>query len=160
MEENDAIEPQVDGQGQEPTNASAMTEPHGTDWKAEARKWEERAKANRNAATRLDEVERAANEAKAELERMKAEKERADLLAKVSKEKGVPAELLHGDTEEELTSCADALAAFVESRAPGYPADKGGSNPGGTKLTRGSIEAVADPLERVRLIAQNRELFD
>lgn len=43
-----------------------------TDWKAEARKWEERAKSNKDAATKLAEIE-AANQTEAEKEKARAD---------------------------------------------------------------------------------------
>lgn len=100
--------------------------PADTDWKAEARKWESRAKenlaaakANEDAAKRLAELEDAQKtEAQKAQERLKAAEERAAELelkanrAEVAAEKGIPAELLSGSTREELEASADALIAF------------------------------------------------
>ena len=79
MAEN--AEPQGAGDGQQ--------EPQGTDWKAEARKWEERAKANKAKADQWDaqeeanktEIQKAKEQAeklKAELDSIKAAKAKAD----------------------------------------------------------------------------------
>ena len=119
MAENEApqgaAEP-VEGEPQEP----------GTDWKAEARKWESRAKqnladakANEGAAQRLAEIEEAQKtEAQKAQERLEAAEKRAAELelraarAEVAATKGVPADLLSGSTQEELEASADALIAF------------------------------------------------
>lgn len=97
----------------EPTSTNAQ-EPHGTDWKAEARKWEERAKANKAKADQWDEFEeknktelQKANEQaekyKAELEAIKADQAHAAEVAKAAKESGVDESLLarmSGDVSE------------------------------------------------------------
>lgn len=73
--------------------------PDATDWKAEARKWERRSKEN-------------AEKAKAELDALKAEKARANLVAKVAKETGVPASLITGDDEDSMREYAKRLAEW------------------------------------------------
>ena len=90
-----------------------------TDWKAEARKWEARAKENAPAAKRLAEIEEAnKTEAERVAERIAAAEARAAelevkaLRAEVANAKGVPAHLLAGSTQEELEAAADALIAF------------------------------------------------
>ncbi len=156
-------EPQPEPQGQQ-------TEPHGTDWKAEARKWEERAKANKAKADKWDEQEEAnkseldkareaAQAAQAELDALKKAKAHSDLVGKVSAETGIPAHLLHGDTEEELSESAKQLASFIEASKPTFPTDKGGSTSNGAAVTRETIMAIKNPTERVRAIAANKELF-
>ncbi len=101
----------------DPTATQTQTdpqEPHGTDWKAEARKWEERAKANKAKADQWDEFEeknktelQKANDQvekyKAELEAIKDERNRAAEVAKAAKESGVDESLLarmSGDVSE------------------------------------------------------------
>lgn len=90
-----------------------------TDWKAEARKWESRAKENSTAAQRLAEIEeeKKTDEQKVADRIAAAEQRAADLeikatRAEVAAAKGIPAELLHGGTKEELEAEADALIAF------------------------------------------------
>ncbi|MCW4458180.1 hypothetical protein [Microbacterium sp. MPKO10] len=97
-----------------------------TDWKAEARKWETRAKenlsaakANEDAAKRLAEIEESQKtEAERAAERLAAaEKRAAELEAKatraeVAAAKGVPTDLLKGSTKEELEKYADELIKF------------------------------------------------
>lgn len=97
--------------------------PDATDWKAEARKWERRSKENADKAKAYDELQEeskselqkakeAAEKAKAELDALKAEKARADLVAKVSKETGVPASLISGDDEDSMREYAKRLAEW------------------------------------------------
>lgn len=156
------IEPEPKPQGQQP-------EPQGTDWKAEARKWEERAKANKAKADKWDEQEEAskselekareaAQTAQAELDTLRKAKMHSDLVAKVSAETGIPANLLHGDTEEELGASAKALSDFLDTQKPKFPTDKGGSAQNGA-VTRENIAAMKSPIDRVRAIAANKDLF-
>ena len=101
-------------------------EPKEIDWKAEARKHEQRAKdnlakakENESAAQRLAEIEDAN---KTELEKVAARAEAAEkraaeletrsVRAEVAAAKGVPANLLSGSTQAELEASADALIAF------------------------------------------------
>lgn len=109
---------------------TGTTEPSGTegakDWAAEAEKWkalarkhEGNAKANAEAASRLAALEESQKTEQQKLaERAdKAEREAAAARAetirfRVAAAKGVPAELLSGSTEEELTAAADRLIEF------------------------------------------------
>ena len=110
-------------QGAEPVEGEQKQE---TDWKAEARKWESRAKqnladakANEGAAQRLAEIEEAQKtEAQKAQERLDAAEKRASELelkamrAEVAATKGVPVGLLSGGSQEELEASADALIEF------------------------------------------------
>ena len=117
-----------------------------TDWKAESRKHEQRAKenaakakANESAVERLAaiEEEKKSDEQKA-TDRVAAAEKRATELegratrAEVAAAKGVPAALLNGSTQEELEASADALLAYRgENVAPPakqtlYVPDEGG----------------------------------
>ena len=99
------------------------------DWKAKAREWERRAKENKAAADKLAELEEAqktaeqkAAERLAEAERRAQEAENRVLRADVAQETGVPANLLTGNTEDELRASAAALLAFRgESTTPRAP---------------------------------------
>lgn len=94
--------------------------------KAHSRKWEKQAKANKCAASALDEANEAkksADEKIAELEKRLDAKEKAErrakAAAKVAQEKGVPADLIVGDDEESMAEWADKmLAAFKKKPAP------------------------------------------
>jgi hypothetical protein len=109
-------------------------EPHGseedrkeppadtTDWKAEARKWEARAKENKSAARELEEARAKAEKAEQELNELKSATEREHVRAKVAKEAGVPADLVAGDTEEEMRDWATRLAERLRPKgAPKVP---------------------------------------
>lgn len=132
-----------------------VIEPKETDWKAEARKWESRAKenlsaakANEVAAKRLTEIEEAQKtETQKQQEALeKAQNELAELTvaktrAEVAAAKGVPAALLSGSTQEELESAADALLEFRgESPSPFPKADPSqgvkGTSGGGTNADK------------------------
>lgn len=118
-------------QGAEPVEGEPQEQ--GTDWKAEARKWESRAKenlaaakANETAAQRLAEIEESqkteaqkAQEALEQAQRELAETRLQAARAEVAASKGVPVELLSGGTREELEAAADALIAFRGEPAKG-----------------------------------------
>lgn len=121
MSDNPAPEPTTDTPAPE-TEPKPEPEPStpaqdDTDWKAEARKWEKRAKDNSDAAARLKEIE---DSKKSEVERLQeriaelepASKEAARL--RVALRKGLTetqAKRLVGDTEEDLEQDADELLA-------------------------------------------------
>lgn len=173
-EENDPI-PGTDPAGADPGAAGSGEPGQGegggaVDWKAQARKWERLAKQNLEKAEKLDEIEEQsksetqkaierAEKAERELNDLKQDAERQGLINKVAAETGIPASLLSGETEEELTASAKAISEFVESKKPGFPVDKGGSNPKSTKVTIDSIEKIKNPLERVRARAEHSELY-
>ncbi len=120
--------------------------------KAHSRKWEKQAKANKGAASALDEANEAkksADEKIAELEKRLDAKEKAEArartAAKVAQEKGVPADLIVGDDEESMAEWADKmLAAFKKKPAP--QVEKPGSFDKGGK---GSDEALRDFAKRL-----------
>lgn len=95
-------------------------------WKNHSRDWEKQAKANKAAADELAKVQKSKQTAEQrieDLEKRLNEKEQAEehaaLAAKVAKEKGVPAHLLVGGTEEEMAKWADdMLAEFKKKPAP------------------------------------------
>lgn len=121
------------------------------DWKAKfeeqrahSRKWEQRAKDNSKAAvelqqfkdSQLSEAEKAAKRIK-ELEAEKAakrikeleaanaayaaERQQNEWKAQVSKETGVPASLLHGDTLEAMSANAKAIDQYAHPKPKGMP---------------------------------------
>ncbi len=146
-----------EAQGSAPRDAGG-TEPHGEgeqqepDYKAlyeqakaNSRKWEKQAKANKTAADELAKAQEAgktADEQIADLRKRLDEKEKAEerakLAAKVAQKKGVPADLLVGDTEEELEEWADKMLAHFKKKPaarvekPGA-FDKGDSGTGSAK---------------------------
>ncbi len=103
--------------------------------KAEARKWEAQAKANAEAAKRLEEIEEASKteaqkqaERLADLESKVKEYETREQIAtwakEVSEETDVPADLLRGSTKEELLAHAEQLKPLIAS-GPQEPARPG-----------------------------------
>lgn len=136
----ESIAPAPDAPAQDAVPTSDPTTPTPTppkadiDWVAEARKWESRAKenaakarTNEQAAARLAEIEEAnKTEAQKLADRLAAAEAKAQeaelraLRSDVSREKGVPAELLTGTTAEELNAAADRLLAF-RGEAPKPP---------------------------------------
>ena len=91
----------------------------GTDWKKEARKWEDRAKANK---AELDSLQQAANSKKTDLEQAleriakleadNAAKESQIMRSAVASAKNIDPDLLVGSTREELEAHADRLLAW------------------------------------------------
>lgn len=103
-----------------------------TDWKAQARKWEERAKSNKaradQLATQLKQLEGASGDLEKALARISALEEHnqvlehSKLVAEVAAVKKVDAELLTGATREELEAYADRLLAWrSEARQAAAP---------------------------------------
>lgn len=119
-----------------------------TDWKAEARKWEQRAKANKDAAARLQQFEDAQKSEQEKLtEKLSATEKRAveaELRAarlEVATSKGLPmasVKFLTGDTPDELSASADELLGLLKKDDPepsGRPKErlKGGASPADTE---------------------------
>lgn len=97
------------------------------DWKAHARTWERRAKADHK---QLEELTAAINgkdttieELRSQVAALEAQAHRAKLIAAASSEYGVPADLIHGDTEDEIKGIAQLLADWRGTTAtPAVPA--------------------------------------
>lgn len=114
-------------------------EREGTDWKAEARKWEQRAKDANSRVKELEPFQAKATEleeaSKSDLEKALARAEKAEkalgeaqalaLRMEVAAEKGVPVELLHGADREALEASADQVLAFSEARKGTYVPNEG-----------------------------------
>lgn len=111
-------------------------QPHGTetDWKAEARKWEARAKANRDAAAELEAIKEAqmseaeklqkrAEEAEAKVAQYEQREQHQKDVAEVAKATGVPASLLaHCVDREGMEALASDYAKETHvSSAPPAP---------------------------------------
>lgn len=106
-----------------PTPPAPAQDP--TDWKAEARKWEERAKGNKSALDELtgkfQSLESQHGEVSTKLQTYEAEKERAAVVSDVAKTAGVPASALRGTTREELEAHAAELAELIKPSGPVIP---------------------------------------
>ena len=117
--------------------------PKETDWKAEARKWEQRAKANSKAAEEWQKLEDAKKtdleKATEQIAALTAERDAAKLTvlrAEVAQEAGLPAALaarLTGTDKESMLEDAKALAEHIKPAKPNSSAWKSGDAHVGTK---------------------------
>ncbi len=132
--------------------AAAKAREDADKWKALSRKHEDQSKANAAKAKQFDDLEEAqkselekANERAAKAESRAAEIERRAMRAEIAAAKGVPADLLTGDTLESLEASADALLKF---RGPQPKPDFGGGPRGadigdrGKQLTRDDMKKM------------------
>ena len=162
MADNPNIDPsassaQSDGGGQEP-DYKAMYE----QVKSESRKWEERAKANKDKADELDRL-KAGDESvvdrlsklEAKYKAMKDEKARQDMVSEIASETGLPVERvsqLNGSDKETLLAQAQELAKYIDSVKPkGAPnAPEAGTFPRDSVTTNKSAsEQFSDLLEQM-----------
>lgn len=120
-------------------------------------------------AAKLDEIEDAQKTSEEKLQerlsllqkennQLKEQAQHAKLAQKVSQEKGVPAHLLTGSTEEEMQSCADALLAWSQHKPVVYPKDKGGAS-SAKMISREDITNTKDRVARVRMRSQHLDLY-
>lgn len=140
-----------------PTEAPAQ-EP--TDWVAEARKWEARAKENKTAAEKLAALEESqkteaqkladrATAAEAERDALKSEKQVAAWKTDVAKATGVPAAALAGSNLEEIQAHAELLKPLIAAPstedptplAPHVPSE--GTPPSGGVATQLNANDIA-----------------
>jgi hypothetical protein len=133
--------PATDAPAQDAPDTPAKPE---TDWKAEAKKWESRAKENTSAAKRLAEIEEASKtEAQKTADRLAAaEKEAADarreaLKLRIASRFAIGDEdadlFLTGSDEETLTKQAERLSAReVDRKKQGNHVPREGSTPSAT----------------------------
>lgn len=121
---------------QPPANAPAPTDPPAPaqepDWKTEARKWEDRAKANKAAAEELERIKaekmtdeqkaaKALADAQAELAQYKTREQVATWSAEIVQGSSVPASALRGSTREELAAHFEELKALITPQPPAAP---------------------------------------
>ena len=150
-------EPAVPETGTEP--GPAEDKPVEVDWRAKAREWERRAKANAAAAKKLAEIEDASkSEAQRSAEKIGvlearvAEFEAAERArgwaAQVSKATGVPADLLRGASLEEVEAHAEAIrAALGPGRGPVVP-NEGTGRPSPASTAEAFAAFIEDKLNR------------
>ena len=125
------------------------------DWQAEAAKWKAQAEANASKAAAFDAQEEAAKtemqklmDAKAAAEQTAALATQQLLRSEVARAKNVPAELLVGDSKEQLEASAKALLDFQATFVPTAPTSHGqgkvGDPPAGQpeQLTRASLAGM------------------
>lgn len=138
-------------------------ESHTTDWKAEARKWEKRAKdaqSLKEAADKWNEYEASLKPAQErlaeELAATKAEAESARtalMRYEIAAEKQIPGEaikLLQGSSREELSEAADALLALIANqskpKSPKPDPSQGKPATGGASTANQFADALGDLL--------------
>jgi hypothetical protein len=108
-----------------------------TDWKSEARKWEQRAKANKTAADELEQLKQSqlteqqkaqakAEKLQKELDAFKTQQQQAEWRSQVAQEAKIPSELagvLKGDSLEELQENAKLVSSALHPapKAPRVP---------------------------------------
>lgn len=158
----DETTPHGDENNTDPVTPEPEAEPtKEVDWKAESRKWENRAKenlaqarANEEAARRLAEFEESQKtEAQKTQERLEAAEKRASefelrsMRAEVAAQTGVPVELLSGSTVEEIQEKAGALIEFRGEQAqptgPVVPTEGVARGSGASQLTKSDIEDMS-----------------
>lgn len=111
----------------EPSQEAKQDDAAVEDWKVHARTWERRAKADHK---QLEELTEAINgkdttieELRSQVAALEAQAHRAKLIAAAASEYGVPADLIHGDTEDEIKEIAQRLADWRGATAtPAVPA--------------------------------------
>lgn len=95
-------------------------------WKAHSRQWERRAKADRKQVESLTDAingkDVTIEDLRAQVADLQRAAERAEKIAAASAEYGVPADLIRGDTDEEIADYAKRLAEWRgETAAPVVP---------------------------------------
>jgi hypothetical protein len=139
-----------------------------TDWKAESRKHEARAKENDAKAKRLDEIlesqksdaEKLAARAEA-AEKRASDLEQSALRDRIAREHDLPAELadrLRGATADELTEDAKTLQKIAKAAKPGGEVDqgvKGGGQSAPSQLSAADLQKMT-PAQIVKAQADGR----
>jgi len=120
-----AVEDDPKGEAARPPEGDQQGGADETDWQAEAKKWERRAKENHAAAQKLTQIEESQkSEQQKQSDRLAAAEQRAAtaehrmLRYEVAAEKGLPADLagiLSGDNREDLEAQADTLLKHLNS---------------------------------------------
>lgn len=141
--ENQAVETVKETASEEnqTTRPIQETEDSEVNWKTQARKWETRAKQNK---TRIDELEasiekikQGENEAIAkalkpveeQLNAYRVQEEQRKWAADAAKTYKIPADLLRGETEEQITEHAKALAEFLKYKPKAPVVQDSGKTP-------------------------------
>ena len=117
-----AAKPEAEASAEAPAEGAESPE----DWKAHARQWERRAKADRKQVESLPDAIKASDttieDLRAQVADLQRAAERTEKIASAASEYGVPAELIRGDTDEEIAEYAKRLAEWRgEAAAPVVP---------------------------------------
>lgn len=119
--EQTATDTEPHGDATETTQTEATPPDAAIDWKAQARKWEKLAKANREKAEQADQLREKAEKAdqlQAQLDELTAAQAWKKTVGKVSGETGIPVDVLsivNADSEDKLAEAAKTLQAFVQA---------------------------------------------
>ena len=157
-----------------PADMPQKQEKAGTDWQAEARKWEQRAKANnasaKEAETLREKLQAFEDRDKSDLEKLTeklaaAEKSaqtasREALRYRIAAEKSVDPELLAGDDEDGMRAHAERLLAWrgeAKPTAPKSDPSQGSRGPVDIDAQIRDAEAKGDIREAIAL--KNRKLL-
>lgn len=128
-EDNAKVEPKTEPEDTKPDK--------DIDWKKESRKWEKRAKENAEKAKSYDDlkskssksqddlesIKKLVNDYKSQIDEMKSKSTADALKNKISKETGVPVELISGKDEDSMREFAEQVAQFAKK--PSAPMAKG-----------------------------------
>lgn len=109
-----------------------------------------------------DELQKAnarADDLQKQLDALNEANKARDLREKISAETGVPANLLRGDSEEDLRAQAQAIMGFAKASRPVYPSVKDGGETIPPTITKADILAIKDEKKRLEAIRNNIELF-
>lgn len=140
---------------QEPKANDAADNSSEPDWKAEARKWESRAKENAEARKRLDQIEeknktelQRANERAEQAEREREAEKVASLRWRIAAKHGISDEdaemFLTASDEDSLTRQAQRLSDRVKAQR--HPDPNQGANGGGSATTADQFAAWSSNL--------------
>lgn len=105
-----------------------------------------------------DRLKEQLKEQQEQLEQWKAERDRAEQVAKAAAEHGVDPALLArmaGDVDENAQFLKQQLAA-----QPRYPTLNDQGDPKPQTASKADIMAIRDPVERLKAIAANKDIFD
>ena len=167
---------EVKENGSEDSSNPAQEE---TDWKAQSRKHEQRAKELRRELSALkgeasplsedlqtakeqaEQAKQEADELKAELEELQARHARHELVKLSAKANKVDAELLdlmRGESQDEI----DANAKLLHEKLAGmqiYPSITDSGSTSKPAITKENIMSIKDTEKRLKAIAENKHLF-
>lgn len=171
MDDTETDQPPADTDTTDTPPADAP--PADTDWVAEANKWkalsrkhEDQSKANADKAKQFDEITEAnktaidkAVDRAAKAEARAAEVEVRALRAEVAADKGVPADLLSGSTQEELEASADKLLAFRgKAASPDFGAGARGGDAGKVKqMTQSELDQLSAAGDHAAIVTARKE---
>ncbi|NMM93480.1 hypothetical protein [Bifidobacterium oedipodis] len=130
--------PPVEGGGAQPPDPEANENSEQVDWEAKyhdavntSHEWETKAKTSGEAVGKLTERAETAEKALAD---MKTAQQRLDWRNTAAKATGIPADLIRGDSEEEINAHAEALKSYLSTI--GRPTAPTVPNPSGTPKTK------------------------